>query len=253
MASQTITYSDKSKGWTSFWSFIPDWMIGMNSSFYTWKAGCLYKHNTNTTRNAFYRDWSGAGYYEYNSTITTIFNQDSSATKMFKTISLDSNKAWDITVTTDLSTGTIADTYFKEKEGEWYAFIRRADDGSYDTLSMSTQGIGSVASYNSGTHVLTFSFNISNSLSTGDKLYKVNGTNTLTLLGTVLSHTSTTITLTAATLSSISANDVIVFVKNAMAESYGARGYYMEVKAESDSTTEVEIFAISTVAHKSNP
>jgi hypothetical protein len=230
-------------------------MLGVDNNFYTWKDGCMYQHNSNATRNAFYKDWDTLNnpYFTYNSTITTVFNQDPTSNKMFKTISLDSNKAWDVTVTTDLSTGTIADTYFKEKEGGWFAFIRRADDGSYDTYSMSTQGIGSVTSYNAGTKTLTFTFNINNSIATGDKLYKVNGSNTLTLLGEVASHTATTVTLVSATLATISAADVIVFVKNAMAESYGARGYYMEVTATSDSSTEVEIFSISSSVHKSNP
>lgn len=255
MAIETVTFSERSQGWTSFWSFKPDWMIGLNGSFYTWKDGCLYKHNTNATRNAFYYDFDPLvlDYYLYNSTITTVFNQEPTSNKMYKTIALDSTEPWTTTVTTDLATGTISSTYYKEKEGEWYAFIRRPDDGSYDTLAISTQGIGSVASYNAGTYVLSFNFNIGTSVSTGDKLYKINGTYTLTLLGTIASHTSTTITLTGASAAAISPGDIIVYVKNAMAESFGARGYYMEVLLENSSTSEVEIFAITSSVFKSNP
>lgn len=253
MATETVTFSERSQGWTSFWSFKPEWMIGLNGSFYTWKDGCLYRHNTNATRNAFYYDWGSTDYFMYDSTITTVFNQEPMSNKIYKTISLDSTQPWDTTVTTDLATGTIDDTYYKEKEGEWYAFIRRPDDGSYDTLSLSTQGIGSVTSYNAGTYVLTFGFNIPSSVSTGDKLYKINGTYTLTLLGTIASHTATTITLTGASASSISPGDIIVYVKNAMAESFGARGYYMQVQLTNSSTSEVELFAISSSVFKSNP
>ena len=54
----TLTYSDKSEGWPSFYSFIPDYMIGMNSYFYTFKNGNLYRHNTNDIRNQHPdRDW----------------------------------------------------------------------------------------------------------------------------------------------------------------------------------------------------
>ena len=42
----TLSYSDKSEGWPSFYSFIPDFMIGMNSYFYTFSGGNLYRHNT---------------------------------------------------------------------------------------------------------------------------------------------------------------------------------------------------------------
>ena len=243
MAIETVTYSNKSNAWSSFWSFIPDWMDQMNSSFYTWKNGSLYKHNSNTTRNKFYDTM-------YPSQITTIFNQEPLENKMFKTVSIDGTHAWDATITTDLSSGEIAESYFKEKEGEWYAFIRRPDDGSYDTLSMSTQGIGSMLSYNA--LVLTFSFNINSMLSNGDKLYVVSG-GSLVLLGTVASHTTTTITISSIGATLPAPGDMIVFVKNSMAESFGARGYYMEVTFEKTLATEVEIFSVSSSVFKSNP
>jgi len=53
----TLTYSDSAAGWPSFYSFIPDWMIGMNNYFYTFKGGNLYRHNVNTNRNTFYYEW----------------------------------------------------------------------------------------------------------------------------------------------------------------------------------------------------
>ncbi len=33
----TLSYSEGVQGWTSFFSFYPDWMIGMNNYFYTFK------------------------------------------------------------------------------------------------------------------------------------------------------------------------------------------------------------------------
>lgn len=250
MAIQTVTYSSKSQGWTSFWSFLPDWMIGMNSYFYTWKNGELYKHDTNATRNAFYYDDGNAEYYTYPSTITSIFNSGEDV-KMFKTLSLDSNAAWDAAVTTDLSTGLVDDTWFKEKEGKWFGYIRRADDGTYDLKSLSTQGIGALTSYTAGTLTLTFAFNIGTSVSVGDKIYKI-AAGALVLVGVVASHTSTTIVLVSAS-SVPSAGDIIVYVKNAQVESYGARGYYMEVLLTNDDTTEVEIFSVGSDIFMSDP
>lgn len=244
MASETITYSSKSNAWSSFWSFIPDWMDNMNSSFYTWKNGCMYKHNDNSIRNTFYD-------VQYPSSITTIFNQEPLVNKMYKTVSIDGTHAWDTVVTTDMSNGEIASTYYKEKEGEWYAFIRRPDDGVYDTLSLSTQGIGSMLSYNA--LVLTFGFNIDQSISDGDKAYVVNGSGSLVLLGTISSHSLTTITLASIGATVPSPGDMIVFVKNSMAESFGARGYYMEVTLEKTSDSEVEIFSIGSSVFRSNP
>ena len=50
----TLTYSQSSKGFPSFYSFYPDWMIGMNNYFYSFKGGNLYRHNVNETRNNYY-------------------------------------------------------------------------------------------------------------------------------------------------------------------------------------------------------
>ena len=54
----TLSYSDKSEGWPSFYSFIPDFMIGMNSYFYTFQNGNLYRHNTGADRNNYYGQFS---------------------------------------------------------------------------------------------------------------------------------------------------------------------------------------------------
>ena len=244
MANETVTYSNKSNAWSSFWSFIPDWMDNMNSSFYTWKNGCMYRHNTNTERNTFYGT-------HYPSVMTTVFNQDPLSNKMYKTVSIDGTHPWDTLVSTDMSNGEIAAGYYKEKEGEWYAFIRRPDDGSYDTLSLSTQGIGSLSNYSS--LVLTFGFNIDQSISNGDKAYVVNGSGSLVLLGTIASHSLTTITLASIGSTIPSPGEMIVFIKNSMAESFGARGYYMEVTIENNEIDEVEIFSIGSSVFKSNP
>jgi len=50
----TLTYDDGVKGFPSFYTFFPDWMIGMNNYFYTFKEGNLYRHNTNERRNNYY-------------------------------------------------------------------------------------------------------------------------------------------------------------------------------------------------------
>ncbi len=47
--------------------------------------------------------------------------------------------------------------------------------------------------------------------------------------------------------------DYIVFIKNAVAESYGARGYYLEFDLENNSKEDVELFSIGATVFKSNP
>jgi hypothetical protein len=100
-------------------------------------------------------------------------------------------------------------------------------------------------------NTINFSFNIGNNISNGDTIYKIS-LGALVKVGTVLSHTSNTVTLTAAPLTSVSPGDMIVYVKNSVAESYGARGFYMEVKLSLMSDDYAEIFAVSSNVFKSN-
>jgi hypothetical protein len=241
MADKTISYSPTGNGWTSFWSFIPDWMAGMNNTFYTWKNGSLYKHDSNSTRNQFYG-------VNYSSEIKSIFNQDPTTMKMFKTISLESNDVWDLSATTDINTGIIDKEWFVEKEGHWFAYLRR-NSADADHKAISTQGIGEVQSY--ANPVISFGFNIGTSISQGDVIYKVVG-GALILVGTVASHDAQSITLVSE-ISAPASSDLIVYVKASQAESYGARGAWMEVTITNDSTDEVEIFEISSNVFKSNP
>ena len=253
MANITVSYSNLSNGWSSFWSFYPDWMLGMNNSLYSWKNGSLYKHDMNPIRNQFYLQdvpaQSGNG-VNYPSKVTTIFNQDPIDVKMYKTLHYNSSSSWAADITTDLDTGLVDASYFQEKEGQWYSYIRRANDGSYDSKLLSTQGVGSLQSYNS--LILTFGFNIGNNISNGDKVY-VSIAGNLVLLGPVASHTSNTITLSSIGATLPGPGSMIVYVKNAQAESYGIRGYYMEVELTNTDPNEVEIFAVSANAFKSYP
>ena len=251
MSVYTVSYSDLSKGWTSFWSYEPEWMIGMNSSFYTWKNGELYQHNTNQDRNAFYYDVITQEYFKYPSSIQTIFNQEYAVNKMFKSVSLDSTKSWDVDIVTDMSTGHMDSSYFTEKEGMWYSYIRRLSGENYDTKSISTQGIGSLASYDPFTLQLSFNFNIGTSISDGDMVYKIIAQE-LFEVGVVAAHGYGFISLVSE-ISDPSDAESIVFVKNSQAESYGARGYYMDLTLTNNDTTETEIFAVTSNVFISKP
>ena len=91
----TVSYSENSKGWPSFYSYIPEYMIGMNNFFYTFKGGNLYQHNVNDKRNNYYGE-------QYNSQITSVFNRNPLENKIFKTLNLESNDAWESYLETDI-------------------------------------------------------------------------------------------------------------------------------------------------------
>ena len=264
MANYTLTYSPALEGWTSFHSYFPEWMEHMNSFMYTFKNGEMWKHNTNASRN----NWYGTN---YPSTITVLLNDSPIDTKMFKTLSYDSTHRWSASVITDLSAGSMASSYFEEKEGGFFTYVRR-DPNTIDFKALSTQGIGKVsaATIAPGTGYLSvfFNFEIPNSISVfdpaisppsgGDVLYIVDAiTNVIKLIGNVdeiVNDPSTgnkIVVKVPANVANI--NDFAYVIKNAVAESYGARGYYMETTLTNTDTEAVELFAISSQIFKSYP
>jgi hypothetical protein len=245
MPRRTITYSKVSEGWNSFWSYQPDWMTEMNSTFYTFSGGELWKHNVNTTRNNFYGE-------QYLSSIRTIFNVEPLVVKMFNTLSLNSTHPWTADVYTNINAGTIDYTYFVEKEGQWFAYVRRFDD-TIDVKALSTQGIGLADNVDSTTPsavVVNFLFNIDPSISIGDKIYKESSGN-LVLVGTIVGISTTSITIDTTVGSIPLTTDFLICVKNSQAESFGSRGYYMNVYLYNDRIDQVKLFAIGTSAFKS--
>lgn len=239
MANYTITYSPKENGWTSYHSYLPDWMVTMNNALYTFKDGNLYKHYSNETRNSYYGTL-------YPSRITTIFNNEPSQTKQFKTIATNSTTAWETQVLSDQGSGYIENDWYALKEGTWYAYIRRNPDDN--NLSMiSAQGIGNVTTYASST--LTFAFNIGDIVSTGDKLYFVSGGN-MVFAGVITNHTDNTITInqtgTAPTNGSF-----ILYIKSSVAESTATRGTYLEVQFTNNDTDYTEMYMVSSDVFKS--
>ena len=143
----TLTYSESVQGFPSFYSYIPDMMIGMNNYFYSFKAGQLYRHNTNNTRNQFYYEyWNSKGTPQaatVSSMIKSVFNDAPLDNKIFKTINLESTDAWKTELTTDIQTnGLIKADYttlpykfkpneefwFEKKESDWFGFVRADND-----------------------------------------------------------------------------------------------------------------------------
>lgn len=245
MAESTVTYGISNNGWTSFHSYLPDWMIGMNSNFYTFSGGNMWKHYNNNTRNNYYG-------VQYTSKITPVFNDEPTANKMFKTISLESNAAWKTTVTTDQSSGFMEASYYQLKEGDYYAYIRRVA-GNTDLDLMSAQGIGdilTVTGASPGAITLTFNFDIGSIVSIGDQLYRDNSG--IELIGTITGLTTNSITMNTTSVTPV-IGDYVLYIKDAQVESYGARGYFMETLLENDSTSEVELFAVFSEVFKSFP
>jgi hypothetical protein len=80
----TLAYSEAASeggGWTSFRSYIPEYGISLNDTYYTFKNARLWKHNSET-RNTFYGNFT-------ESSVNLIFNDESEVVKSFKTIAYE--------------------------------------------------------------------------------------------------------------------------------------------------------------------
>lgn len=240
MAVETISYSPAGNGWSSRWSFEPDWMVGMNNKLYTWKNGSLYEHYANETRNEFYG-------IVYPSSITSILNEAPQDRKMYKTLAIDSDHVWGAEIETELGSGAISTDEFQLKEGVWFAFIRR-NEGDLDLHEISVQGLGVVIAFDDP-YIEVYSND--GHISVGDSLYKVDNTDSLVFLGIVFYHNQSIIQLVAPPAAPIIPGDFLVYAKNSVAESFGARGYHMIVTLTNNDSEQVEIYSLRSNVFKS--
>lgn len=252
----TLAYSDASKGWTSFFSYIPEKMIGMNSYFYTFKNGNLWRHNTNQRRNNFYG-------VDNSSKVVGVFNIEPTSVKNFNTFSTDNDTPWDCTFYTDLSKGTIDKSQFVEKEGGYFAYIRGASNNN-DSRLRSNHGIGvpiSVVTSNPAAVVVTFSGDIGSIISVGSNINAgaidiiLNTVPSTRFIGVVMARTVKSITIDCTVFggSLPLVTDMVLYSKNLEAESYGLRGYYMQFELENDSIDRIQLYNVQSSIFKSNP
>lgn len=266
MSEYTLTYAENVEGWVSFYSFIPDYMIGMNNKLYSFKGGNIYLHNSNSNRNYFYGE-------AYPSIIKTVLNDSPLENKLYKTLSLQGDDKWSAEVATDLQTsGFIEYAWFEKKEQAYFAYIRNAgttpaEPGEYALRS--TNGIGRAESVGGVMSAIELSFStsplisIGSIISVGDMVYFLegssvspllagevseinidlpNGINQLVINGTILNAQPIT-----------TQTPYIMFIKNSVAESHGVLGHYAVVTLENSSSSKIELFQLGSDVMKSYP
>lgn len=268
----TLTYSEGVAGWVSFYSFYPEWMIGMNNYFYTFKGGNLYRHNASEVRNTFYLPWwveSGQPANAFTpSSIQSVFNDAVLENKIFKTINLEGDSAWSATLITDIQdSGYIFNNWFEKKEGTYFAFVRNNSSGQLSQRSVN--GIGnSLTVTGAGTNTARINFSISplveigNIISIGDYVYfgnnisnfagpvldiivdLPNGVNQLVVNNNMITPVTTPIP---------GSTNFFFFIKNSVAESHGVLGHYCTFTIQNLSNAKVELFAVETEVMKSFP
>jgi fumarate reductase subunit C len=267
----TLSYSEGVAGWVSFYSYYPDWMIGMNNYFYTFKGGNLYRHNVNNFRNTFYQTWWTQSMQPANAftptSIQTVFNTAALENKLFKTINIEGDAPWGAALETDLQfSGFINQTWFEKKEASYFAFVRNNSIGQLALRSLN--GIGnSLTVTGAGTNAAQVNFSINplisigNIISIGDYIYF--GTNTQ-FAGTVvdvivdypagINRLIVNNNMVSPLTTTIPGNvNYFFYIKNSVAESHGVLGHYCTTTLSNDYNSKIELFAVEANVMKSFP
>jgi len=126
---ETIVFAEsplqQDKGFVTYLSYQPEMMVNLGTLFITFKDGQLYTHDSDSY-NTFY----GAS---YDSSVTTVFNQNSLEKKTFQAIDEVASVVWDCpSITTDVNSyGTtkqatsIVSQRFRQLEGSFSSVILR--------------------------------------------------------------------------------------------------------------------------------
>ena len=119
---KTLTFDERSQGWTSFFTFKPDAMFSSQGYFYSAKNRSsnsrIYKHNTNQTRNSFY------GITPPPSSVQFVFNPAPNNVKTFQTINYEGTSGWEVTSLVSDETG------FDASQGNWINHIDTIVEGA---------------------------------------------------------------------------------------------------------------------------
>jgi hypothetical protein len=145
IGSETLQYSEESKGWTSRWGVNPEAALTINNTYYTSIAGELWKHSDLVNRNS----WYGNG--AANSSITFVYNDGPSIVKKFKTLAYEGDEGWTATaIETEAQSGVVP--VFVEKEGKHFNYIKgvasvwdnNTQTGNLDSQEFNVQGLGAM-------------------------------------------------------------------------------------------------------------
>ena len=87
----TLSFDDRSNGWTSFKGFKQEGGISLNNYYYTFNGGTLWEHHTeNVSHNNFYNFGTQKSY------VVPIFNDAPSLIKQYNTLSYEGDQGWGV-------------------------------------------------------------------------------------------------------------------------------------------------------------
>ena len=243
-----LSFLETVDGWTTRLTYAPEGAISLNTEYYTFKDGEMWKHAPYVDRNASpLVPVPRSNFYgtQENTAVTTIINDGPSSIKNFKTLSYEGDEGWTATISTKDQNGVV--NTWKEREGIYFNFIE-GNNTTLDTKSFSTQGISTVSSTITGNPlVIDFTKEINVSVQVGDTLY-YHRSNVSTPIGLIQSLTSTRITAANSGSKALQNNDFLFVSKPTNISTSGLTGYYSTVVMTNTSAEKRELFAVNAEA-----
>ena len=109
--SYTVAFDEDVLGWTSTFSYYPDYIKSVGSEFYSFKNGALYKHFE--INSAFPNTYANFYNTTYDSTVSVVLNGQPSLVKTFKTINYEGGTEWSMSsLTASLVSSGVTPTDF---------------------------------------------------------------------------------------------------------------------------------------------
>ena len=249
----TITYDEKVKGFTSFHSFEPQYMIGMNNNFFTFHEGDLYIHHSEDGyRNLYYSEDAVNDTSE--SKISLMVNESPSDIKLLKAVSLEGSTSWDIDLSAYVSStrnpiqSQLSSSDFKLKEGLWFSYVRRSER-SLQTNSKASYGIGEIVGLTPSKIVIK---GVTDQVSYGDTVFNTNGSTDIGIIQSIyVDEVNNQLELTLDSVSGINLGDFVIGKRDSRIEGESLRGYVMRLDLGLKTTDRVELFAVNTEVIKS--
>lgn len=121
---KTLVWDEKTNGYRSTVSYIPEMMCSINGLFCTWKNGQIYTHDSDV-----YNNFYGV---QYESFATAVFNDQAQFKKAWRSVMLISGEVWDMpSISSNVKSNgaglqrtDLIESDFEDREGHYYASFK---------------------------------------------------------------------------------------------------------------------------------
>ena len=231
---KSIVYSEGLGKFTSFVDYTSDFYGTLGNRFLQIRGNLVYEAEA----NALYSNFFGAQGEAY---VQGVFAQSPTSRKVFNSIGVDATQSPSAALSTIDQEVAIPAGAFALKEGVYYSSVPR-EEGTSQFISL-----GEVASEQDPS--ITFVNKVNRlPFRMGGDVYKLVGGTLTNLAGVTVDSVSSARVLTVTNGGSVTAGDILA-VKGEAVDGDPLRGAYAEVKVVFDTTSALELFALS--AHTS--